>query len=139
MDEELLAQFERKESEKATLASTDAEQYEAFRVVDRRQLSLHLRPIGEPYLRAQYKYLLYVVEAPSGTRLEVVFSFGIVTVKGRHLREIADAINNERCAYVQQFDAKQWPKPKDGSAPFVESLSYHMTMPQDVTGDKEAA
>ena len=140
-DEELLAQFEQRSSAaKASLAvPVESEDYEAFKPVDRRQLSLHIRPVAEPFLWAKYGYLLYVVAAPSGRRLDVAFSFALVTITGRNLQEIADAIANERCAFVQQFNPKQWAKPKDDSAPFVETIAYLMTKPQDVTENKETA
>ena len=136
--ERLLAQFARKTEEtKEEVAATDGEQYEAFKPLNRRQVSLHIRPVGEPLLAAKYGYLLYVVTAPSGRRLDVAFSFALVTIKGRNLREIGNAIADEHCAFVQQFDPKQWPKPKDDSAPLIEAIAYMMTTPQDVTGEKE--
>jgi hypothetical protein len=131
MDEdELLAQFERKsEQEKAAVTSADAEEYEAFSVKDRMQNSLYVRAVGEPYQWVTYRYLLQTLAAPSGSRLDLVFSFQLVTITGRNLLPIADAIAKGRCEFVQQFDAKHWPKPKDDSAPFVSSIKYKMSAP----------
>ena len=131
-EDELLAQFERTSAE--ATAATDGEQYEAFSVKDRRQLSLYVRPVGEPYQWVTYRYLLQMLAAPAGNRLDLVFSFQLITITGRNLLEIGDAISKERCEFLQQFDAKKWPLPKDASAPFIESIKYKMSTPSDMEG-----
>lgn len=137
MDDELLAQFERKsESEKSALHAGDGEAYEAFAVRDRRQLSLYIRPASDPYQWVTYRYLLHMVASPSGNRLDLVFSFMLVTLTGRNLLDIGDAISKERCAFIQQYDSGKWPLVKDGSAPFIESIIYRMNAPADAVKEK---
>ncbi len=133
LDDELLAQFEKKsEAGKAEVLAGDGEEYEAFDVKDRRLLNLYVRPIADPYQWVSYRYLLHSVAAPDGTRLDLVFSFLLITITGRNLLVIGDAIAKERCGFLQQFDVEKWPRPKDTSAPFIETIKYRMNMPTDL-------
>lgn len=135
MDDELTAQFERQSAqEKADIVAGDGEQYEAFNVVDRVQISLYLRPVGEPYQWVTYTYLLQTLAAPAGDRIDLVFSFQLVTITGRNLLQVGSAIAKRRCEFVQQFDPKKWPLPKDESAPFIASIKYKMSTPSDLAG-----
>jgi hypothetical protein len=136
--ERALSQFQQKSAESKSAVVGEGEQYEAFKVVDRRQLSLHVRPVGEPLLILKYSYMLYAIAAPSGRRLDLTFSFMLVTIKGRNLHALADAIGDERCAYLQQFDPATWPALKDESAPLIESIHYVMNLPMETEKRTEA-
>ena len=77
-----------------------------------------------------YSYLLRIVaDGASGTRLTLVFTFMAVTITGRNLFEVGDAIANERCDFIEEFDAKRWAKPTDPKAPFIESIEFLVESP----------
>jgi hypothetical protein len=55
-----------------------------------------------------------------------------VTIRGRNLRPIADAIRLYTCDFIQEFtpDAFQQPQPADPAAPFIEAIDVEpMTGP----------
>ena len=139
-EDELLAQLEQTNSEvRAALVPVDGEEYQAFNVTDRRQLSLYTCPVAEPYQWLSYRYLLHLVAEPAGSRLDLVFSFMVVTIAGRNLLEIGGAVSKERCAFLQQFDASKWQKPRDSSAPFIESIKYLRPGPSDLTEEPKGS
>ncbi len=136
-DDELLAQFERRSAAAtAEISTPEGEEYEAFHVFDRKQLALHINVVGEPIPSGNYSYWLYSIISPSGRRLDVAFTFMTVTLKGRNLFPVRDAIANARTPFVQQYDPKRWPKPKDASAPFIEAISYEMSKAQEPEEDE---
>ena len=70
-----------------------------------------------------------------GTELCLVYTFAVFVILGRNLSGIADAIADERCEFVQEYDADRWPMPTDNSAPFVESIEVHV---QKLTPEQKA-
>jgi hypothetical protein len=110
-------------------AGSGAEAYEAFHVVDRRQLRLQIQPARGPWEWLPYGYLLRVMlDGRQGTEIILVFTFLAVIIRGRNLAPLADAISKERCEFVRQFDAKQWARADDG-APVVEHIEIHADKP----------
>src|SRR6266851_5224334 len=87
--------------------SADKQPYMAFKAVNRRQLRLHLRAarnagkfrVGE---RMTYSYLHRIVDDDDrGEQLALVYQFAVVIIRGRHLSMVAEAIEEERCAWLQ--------------------------------------
>jgi hypothetical protein len=95
--------------------------------------------VGEPGLWIRYGSWLHIVDEPNGRRLDVYFASVVVTIIGRHLGEVAAAIANERCIFVQAFTAKKWAKPKDESAAFIESIGYLLSQLPEMATEKETA
>ena len=123
-----LAQF-RKQKGSAGEADTPhgSNDYQAFKAVDRRQIRLALRPTNHAWERVPYGYLLRVVEdGIYGTELCLVYTFAVFVILGRNLTGIADAIADERCEFVQEYDESRWPMPSDPDAAFVESIDVHV-------------
>ena len=127
----LLAQFERKPSGATSVPdAVDSDSYEAFKPVDKRQLRLLIRPASDAWEWVTYGYLLRIVaDGAAGTRVILVFTFMAVTITGRNLHAIADAIANERCDFIQEFDAKRWQAPTDPKAPFIQSIEFLVDKP----------
>lgn len=129
-----LAQFRKDRSSTGeTGAPIGSDEYQAFKAVDRRQMRLAVRPTNHAWERVPYGYLLRVVEdGIYGTELCLVYTFAVFVILGKNLTAIADAIADERCEFVQEFDPDRWPMPTDSNAPFVESIEVHVQrMPQD--------
>ena len=123
-----LAQFRREKSSSGESSATHgSDDYEAFKAVDRRQVRLAVRPTNHAWERVPYGYLLRVVEdGIYGTELCLVYTFAVFVILGRNLTGIADAIADERCEFVQEYDESRWPMPTDPNAPFVESIEVHV-------------
>ena len=123
-----LAQFRREKSSSGeTSAPYGSDEYQAFKAVDRRQFRLAIRPTNHAWERVPYGYLLRVVEdGVYGTELCLVYTFAVFVILGRNLTGIADAIADERCEFVQEYDESRWPMPTDPNAPFVESIEVHV-------------
>ena len=113
-------------SEPDTLGA-NGDAYEAFRVVDRRQLSLLIRLGAEAYQWVNYSTLLRMEgkTQTSGSSLVVYFTSLAVSIEGWHLDRIADAIAKHRCAYVEAFDLARHTLLADPFAPFIEHLTTY--------------
>jgi hypothetical protein len=131
MTDDPLAKFRSKAREEAPAnGSSEIDTYEAFKAVDRRQLRLQVRPASRAWERLPSGYLIRIVEDGGyWTMLSLVYTFMVVVVIGRNLREIGDAIGDERCEFIQEFDASKWEKPADDKAPFIESITIHEKRP----------
>ena len=123
-----LAQFRKDKSPGGeTVAPFGGDEYLAFKAVDRRQVRLALRPTSHAWERVPYGYLLRVVEdGIYGTELCLVYTFAVFVILGRNLSAIADAIADERCEFVQEYDPSRWAMPTDSNAPFVDSIEVHV-------------
>jgi hypothetical protein len=107
-------------------AVSGKEAYEAFKAVDREPKRLHIRPVIQPWVWATYSYLQYIAEDNGrGTRVNLVFGFLVVVVKGRNLGRMISAINSENCEFIEEFDALRHAPPGPDDA-VIQSIQYHM-------------
>jgi hypothetical protein len=58
-----------------------------------------------------------------GTELALVYSFLMVKIKGRNLQPVIAAILDNRCEFIQDFDAREF-LPPDPAAPLIESIEF---------------
>lgn len=101
--------------------------YQALRVAEGRQQRLKLRPRRRAWERINYGYLQRIVEdGRFGTQLGLVFSFAVIIIKGRNLQAVADAIDQERCESLTQFDPERWARLSDPAAPYIEGMEFHV-------------
>ena len=101
-------------------------EYEAFKVVDRRQVSLLLRPLSGAHHWVSYSTLLRIESAdPSGSALLLFFTSLAVSIEGRNLHEVADAIAKGRCSFVEQFDPARHNKPANPHTPLIEHITTY--------------
>ena len=115
------------------------EPYEAFKAVNRRQLRLHIRPVGSPGERMTYGYLHRIVDDEGrNEQLAFVFLFAVVIVRGRNLYPVADAVAEERAEWVQQYDPARWPMPAEDK-PLIESIVVHTAREQMAAWHEEFA
>ena len=100
--------------------------YDAFKAVDRRQVSLFLRPARNAYHWVKYATLLRIESSvPAGTSLLLLFTSLAVSIEGRNLNDVAAAIAKERCIFIEQFDPAQHIKPDDPLAPLIEHITVY--------------
>jgi hypothetical protein len=102
------------------------DEYTAFHAVDRDQKRLSARAVGLAWVHASDSFLQYVTEdAGRGRMFYIIFGFMVIEVRGRNLSPVVDAIRRDACAFIQQFDAAKWRKPKDTGIPVIESIAFH--------------
>ncbi len=58
----------------------------------------------------------------------LLYSFMAVEIKGRHLKEVRQAIQNDRCEFIEEYDENEFLQP-GRSEPVIESIRF-------ITGDK---
>lgn len=134
---DVLEQFEKKPRLVKNESTSDGEDnggdpraYLAYRSVDRPRVRLKIRPVSFAWERLPNRMLLRIMENKnSGQDLVLVYSFLGVTIKGRNLQPVAEAIEMERCLFIQEFDPKLHDKPVDASAPFIEKIIMHSPPP----------
>jgi hypothetical protein len=116
---------------------TGPEAYEAFKAVNRRQLRVHIRPVGRAGERMTYGYLHRIADDGGlYEQIALIFSFAVVILRGRNLYPVAEAVMEERCEWVQQYDAARWPMPA-ADKPLVESIDIHVAREQMASGHDE--
>lgn len=135
-----LAQYRKKVQKPESPSPAESEGYIAFKAVDRRQIRLAVRPTNHAWERVPYGYLLRVVEdGIYGTELCLVYTFAVFVILGRNLTGIANAISEEHCEFVQEFDASRWAMPTDKNAPFIESIEVHLQkLPEKAKAENRA-
>lgn len=133
MEENPLDKFRRRTFESPSLPTGNVPtypgttQYEAFKVVNKRQTRLKVRPFMRAWERVTYAYLLRIVEdGIYGTEIALVFTFCVIVIRGRNLQPLAEALDAECCEFIQQFDPTQWKMPTDKNAPFIENITIHV-------------
>src|SRR5579871_3810360 len=104
------------------LIHTLPEEYAAFKAKDRRKIRLQLRPAGASWEWLPYGYMLRLIAGQDGRGLTLCYSFLTVFVTGRNLFDVADAIAEEHCDFIEAYDATRWPKPNDASTAFIERI-----------------
>ena len=151
--ERLLAQFERKGSAPRSPSSTAPEgdtadanvleftasdEYLAYKSEDRKHRRLQLCPIKGSYEWVTYQYLLRVVLDPSRRRIALIFSFMAITIKGVNLLPLAEAIADEHCTFIDEFDPKRWKRPTNPDITIVETIEFMTDKPPATAAEKES-
>lgn len=127
MTKDLLEQFRGKTAEPKVVSGPQRVPYEAYRRSDTRLLRLKVRPRLRAWERVNYSYLHRIVEdGVYGTQIGLIYSFAVIILQGRNLQLVAEAIDVERCEFVQQFDPDRWERPADAKAPIIERIDFHV-------------
>lgn len=127
MSQDPLEPFRGKPAAPKVLAGPQRVPYEAFRRAETRLYRLKVRPRLRAWERVPYSYLLRIVEdGVFGTQIGLIYSFAVIILQGRNLQVVAEAIDAERCEFVQQFDPERWAKPSDAKVPIIERIDFHV-------------
>ena len=74
-----------------------------------------------------YNYLLNVTyDRRNYSAIFLTLSGLTVTIKGRALRPLVDALRLHTCDFIQAFDAAEFIEPTDISQPFVQSIEVEV-------------
>ncbi|SMF97899.1 hypothetical protein SAMN02949497_4775 [Methylomagnum ishizawai] len=125
MADDPLAKFRKSPTVKpeATLPESKAglPDYQAFDAKDKIK-RLEIRRVMGAFHTPAYAYLLNVIfDGYHGTELVLVYSFMLVKVKGRNLHPITLAVQEGKCAFIQDYDPRAFAEPAP-DAPFIESI-----------------
>ncbi|MDD5459013.1 MAG: hypothetical protein PHF37_06450 [Phycisphaerae bacterium] len=107
--------------------------YLAFDAKDRTK-RLQIRRVMAAFNIPAYSHLLTIIpDGWHGTELGLIYSFQIVKIKGRNLQPITDAIEKEKCSFIQDYDPRFFAPPQPDQ-PLIEAIEIVM---KDGLGDKE--
>ena len=94
--------------------------YLAFEPKDKLQ-SLDIRQVLGPTHAPTYAYLLNIVfDHEYFTGFMLFFSFMVVKVRGKNLKDVINAIKMRKCEYIQDFHPGEYQPPKPGE-PLIDS------------------
>ncbi len=98
------------------------DEYVAFDAKDK-VLCLTIFRANDPARSPQYPFLLDVVyDSSHFTNFVLVYTTLMVLVRGENLKPVVDALKMKTADFIQEFDPQRWEKPKDKSAPFIQSI-----------------
>src|SRR4051794_10165333 len=99
-----LAQFRKHPPGSSMDETTDSDGYVAFGAKDKVE-RLKIRCVVPPTRAPGYAYLLDVAyDGDSGTCLMLVYTFLLVTVRGKNLLPVVMAVETGTADYIQEFD-----------------------------------
>lgn len=109
----------------------DPHHYAAFGQGGRNQVRLEIRRLLGEWHAPSYRYLMDIVfDGRYGTEIVLVFSFLLVKIRGKNLQPVMAVIAEETCAYIQDYDAREFSPPAP-DAPVITKIEVV------VRGEKE--
>jgi hypothetical protein len=122
MQHDPLAQYRRKSPPPGyEPPPNEPEKYTAFDTKDK-VFRLRIRGADDSIHAPGYNILLNLLYDKQGTHFILTYSVMMVLVRGKNLQKVVFAIENGMADFIQEFDFKRWPEPKDATAPFIESI-----------------
>jgi hypothetical protein len=103
----------------------EPENYVAFDTKDK-VFRLRIRGTDDSVYAPGYNILLNLMYDKQGTHFILTYSVLVVLVRGKNLQRVIFAIENGMADFIQEFDFKRWPEPKDATAPFIESIEVRV-------------
>ena len=137
MSDDPLAAFRKKGTTSPDIAEASdgpgaggREPYKAFATKDKlRTLDIRTKDEGLSHAHA-YTYLTNI-SYNRKTYGEVLLTMSrlLVTIKGRRLKPIVDALKLHTCEFIQEFDPQEFVDPADPDVAFVESIDVKLYGP----------
>ena len=72
-----------------------------------------------------------------GQTILLLFSVMRVSIEGRNLQELVNALNRGTADYVMEFDPDRWAMPTDTNAAFIESIKVEITEANSLSAEPE--
>lgn len=80
------------------------------------------RLVGDSHAPA-YRYLMNIsYDRDFSTEIVLYYSFMEVQIRGRNLAPVVKALLASRCAFLQDYDAREYPQPVKDNAPVIEQI-----------------
>jgi hypothetical protein len=110
----------------------DPKQYAAYEnVKGRPQARLRIRRLTDVSMAPDYRLLSNIVFNDYGNEISLWYPFMQVTVKGRNLAEVAEAIIGGTCPLIRDYDPREYPVPLREGEPVIESIDIQVTTEMD--------
>ena len=109
---------------KASKIGTGKKPYEAFDSTGKPSLYTEIRCVLQPSQSPQSRFFMAAVfSADYDDAFTLLYSFMVVEVKGRNLKEVRRAIQTGRCEFIQKYNENEFLKPSK-DAPVIESVCF---------------
>ena len=116
-----LAQFRQQTK---TPPRTGKKPYEAYDKKGRPSPYTEVLCISQPSQSPQSRFFLAAVfSADFEDSFTLIYSFMAVEIKGKHLKEVRQAVQSGRCEFIQEYDESEYLPPAKGE-PVVESVRF---------------
>lgn len=80
--------------------------------------------ITQPSQSPQSRFLLAAVfSSDYDTAFTLIYSFMAVEIRGKHLKEMRQAIQNSRCEFIQEYHENEF-LPPGKNEPVIESIQF---------------
>lgn len=100
--------------------------YQAYGTDGQRREHLRIWPVAVDRFALAYLDLMNIVfDGHSGTRIELMYSFLRVKIRGHNLQEVVAAIRKETCEFIQEYHPKHFSLP-DPDAPMITRIETVM-------------
>lgn len=119
-----LAQFRPGKPTAVNQPKTGKKPYEAYDKNGRPCPYTEILCVSQPSQSPQARFFLAAVfSADFDDAFTLLYSFMAVEIKGRHLKEVRQAVQNGRCEFIQEYDENTF-LPPARNAPVIESLRF---------------
>jgi hypothetical protein len=119
-----LAQFRREEPAAVHQPRTGEKPYEAYDKSGKPCPYTEILCVSQPSQSPQSRFFLAAVfSADFNDAFTLLYSFMAVEIKGRHLKEVRQAVQNGRCGFIQEYEENAFLLPAK-NAPVIESIRF---------------
>jgi hypothetical protein len=109
---------------KASKIGTGKKPYEAFDSTGKPSLYTEIRCVLQPSQSPQSRFFLAAIfSADYEDSFTLIYSFMAVEIKGKHLKEVRQAIQSGKCEFIQEYDENEYLPPAKGE-PVIESVRF---------------
>lgn len=119
-----LAQFRQGQRGAASQPKTGKKPYEAYDKSGKPCPYTEILCVSQPSQSPQARFFLAAVfSADFDEAITLLYSFMAVEIKGKHLKEVRQAIQNGRCGFIQEYDKDTFLPPAENAA-VIESIRF---------------
>ena len=95
--------------------------------------------MSQPSQSPQSRFFLAAVfSADYDDAFTLIYSFMAVELKGRHLKEVRQTVQNGRCGFIQEYNEAEFLPPAKGE-PVIESIRFiAVEKPDDILASHQA-
>lgn len=119
-----LARFRQEQAAAVNQPRTGKKPYEAYDKSGKPCPYTEILSVSQPSHYQQARFLLDAIfSAGFDDAITLLYSFMTVEIKGRHLKEVWQAVHNGRCGFLQEYDENEFLPPAK-NAPVIESIHF---------------
>jgi len=99
-----------------------SEIYRPYEIGSRSPERLHIIRLDDTMHYPSYRYLMDIVHTGSNNGIVLVYSFMLVKIVGENLGELLEHLSHGDCAFIQQYDAREWPQRPEKGKPIITKI-----------------